>query len=106
MTALKGPSGSPVSITLVSDSLFWSSDDLDSEIMINTPPAPSIESGVESLTHSLSRLDSSSSSPHGHTPDFGRLRVYNSFLFGNSPVKKIKRTEYNFFLCGVTSKEN
>ncbi|XP_042223283.1 uncharacterized protein LOC121867437 [Homarus americanus] len=58
---------------IVSDrvlSLDGSEDDLDSEIMINTPPAASIESGVESLTRSLSRLDSSSSSTHAHTPDF------------------------------------
>ncbi|XP_066987777.1 protein expanded-like isoform X1 [Macrobrachium rosenbergii] len=58
---------------IVSDrvlSLDGSEDDLDSEIMINTPPAASIESGVESLTRSLSRLDSSASSTHGHTPDY------------------------------------
>ncbi|XP_071534374.1 uncharacterized protein ex isoform X2 [Panulirus ornatus] len=58
---------------IVSDrvlSLDGSEDDLDSEITINTPPAASIESGVESLTRSLSRLDSSSSSTHAHTPDF------------------------------------
>nr|XP_053638845.1 uncharacterized protein LOC128693281 isoform X3 [Cherax quadricarinatus] len=58
---------------IVSDrvlSLDGSEDDLDSEIMINTPPAASIESGIESLTRSLSRLDSSSSSTHAHTPDY------------------------------------
>ncbi|KAK7070974.1 hypothetical protein SK128_014894 [Halocaridina rubra] len=47
-----------------------SEDDLDSEIMINTPPAASIENGVESLARSLSRLDSSSSSTHAQTPDY------------------------------------
>lgn len=50
-------------------------DDLDSEVLVNTPPAASIESGVESLTRSLSRLDSSSSSTHAHTPDYGEWRM-------------------------------
>lgn len=63
-------------IGLVSNPSNCPPDDLDSEIMINTPPAASIESGVESLTHSLSRLDSSSSSTHGHAAEFGTFETH------------------------------
>ncbi|XP_050716067.1 protein expanded-like isoform X2 [Eriocheir sinensis] len=89
---------------IVSDrmlSMDGSEDDLDSEIMINTPPAASIESGVESLTHSLSRLDSSSSSPHGHTPDFDEESLsHPSFTPPSSTPPSGGRLSGSLGMCG------
>ncbi|KAK4310926.1 hypothetical protein Pmani_017558 [Petrolisthes manimaculis] len=58
---------------IVSDrvlSIDGSEDDLDSDLISTPAVAASIESGVESLTLSLSRLDSSASSSHPNTPDY------------------------------------
>ncbi|ROT66922.1 hypothetical protein C7M84_015048 [Penaeus vannamei] len=89
---------------IVSDrvlSLDGSEDDLDSEVLVNTPPAASIESGVESLTRSLSRLDSSSSSTHAHTPDYDEESLSRpSFTPPSSTPPSGGRVRDGVGLCG------